>query len=63
MAKWWADPIVHPPEAEVHVGDRLAFDGWKLIVSDPRGMHETELLPISEQVARALIASGLALEG
>jgi hypothetical protein len=59
MAKKQAQPRI--VKSSVHIGDKKAFNGWKLIwlMSD----HTAMLAPISERTAKQLLAAGMDMEG
>jgi len=45
----------------IHIGHRNAFNGWKLIWTDSKG--NTFLKSIPKKTAKALIKSGITVEG
>lgn len=45
----------------LHIGHKKAFNGWKLIWTDPE--NNTCIETISEKTAKALIKSGMPVEG
>lgn len=45
----------------LHIGHKNAFHGWKLIWTDNKG--KTHIKAIPEKTAKALMRSGMSLEG